>query len=201
MAVPSLSTYNQKRNFQETLEPPGHKVAPSGYSYVIQKHAARRLHFDFRLELDGVLLSWAVPKGPSLNPKVKRLAVQTEDHPVAYGRFEGTIPKGEYGAGTVKVWDTGTWEPEGDARQEYQKGKLKFTLHGKRYHGKWHLVRTKTGKADMPHWLLFKGTDSVGKKNTSPRVKEKKLRVKVDPLPDNIEVQKAMLSTNVPGSA
>lgn len=120
MSVPSLSTYNQKRNFQETLESPGHKVAPSGYSYVVQKHVARRLHFDFRLELDGVLLSWAVPKGPSLNPKVKRLAVQTKDHPVAYGRIEGTIPKGEYGAGTVKVWDTGTWEPEGNARQAYQ---------------------------------------------------------------------------------
>lgn len=159
MAPTTLRAYQEKRDFQKTPEPRGKPHAQAGFSYVIQKHAARRLHYDFRLELDGVLLSWAVPKGPSLDPKVKRLAVQTEDHPVEYGSFEGIIPKGEYGGGTVMLWDQGTWEPEGDPRQDYRKGRLSFTLHGKRLKGKWHLVRTRGAKDSGQNWLLFKGSD------------------------------------------
>ncbi len=160
--MPSLATYRKKRSFGKTREPRGRLAAGEGFSFVVQKHAARRLHYDFRLQLDGVLLSWAVPKGPSLDPKVKRLAVQTEDHPVEYGGFEGTIPQGEYGGGTVMIWDQGRWIPEGDARESYRNGVLKFRLEGKRLRGSWHLVRTKgTGKAggDKPSWLLFKGSD------------------------------------------
>ncbi|HEY2366944.1 MAG TPA: DNA polymerase ligase N-terminal domain-containing protein, partial [Polyangiaceae bacterium] len=138
----ALETYNHKRRFEKTREPEGRVArSKSGFSYVIQKHAASHLHYDFRLELDGVLLSWAVPKGPSLDPKVKRLAMQTEDHPVEYGGFEGTIPKGEYGGGTVMLWDRGTWEPEGDPRDMYRRGRLTFTLHGEKLKGKWHLIR------------------------------------------------------------
>lgn len=155
----SLASYHKKRNFERTAEPRGKKAAEPGFSYVIQKHAARRLHYDFRLELDGVLLSWAVPKGPSLDTQVKRLAVQTEDHPVEYGSFEGAIPEGEYGGGTVLLWDRGTWEPDGDARAQYAKGRLSFTLHGERLKGKWHLVRTRSGDSGAQNWLLFKGTD------------------------------------------
>jgi bifunctional non-homologous end joining protein LigD len=158
--TPKLSTYREKRDFTRTGEPRGEaSERASGRSFVVQKHAARRLHYDFRLELDGVLLSWAVPKGPSNDPAVKRLAVQTEDHPIEYGSFEGTIPKGEYGAGAVLLWDRGTWEPDGDAREQYRKGHLSFTLHGERMKGKWHLVRTKAGKGDERSWLLFKGKD------------------------------------------
>ena len=111
-----LDTYRAKRDFSKTSEPSGAEVTRPGWSYVIQKHAARRLHYDFRLELDGVLLSWAVPRGPSLNPSDRRLAARTEDHPIEYGDFEGIIPKGEYGGGTVIVWDRGSWTPEGDAQ-------------------------------------------------------------------------------------
>src|SRR5437899_3188166 len=134
----SLERYRQKRDFRITPEPagdagdkPGGKAgkAVSGkLGFVVQKHAASHLHYDFRLELNGVLLSWAVPKGPSLDPNDKRLAMHVEDHPVEYGDFEGTIPKGEYGGGTVMVWDRGTWEPEGDARKDYERGRLTFTL-------------------------------------------------------------------------
>jgi bifunctional non-homologous end joining protein LigD len=128
---------------------------------VIQKHRASQLHYDFRLEYDGVLLSWAVPKGPSPDPSVKRLAMQVEDHPADYGGFEGTIPEGEYGGGTVMVWDNGTWTPESvDVKAAMEKGDLKFTLHGKKLRGSWVLVRThgygsKTGKS----WLLIKHRD------------------------------------------
>jgi bifunctional non-homologous end joining protein LigD len=166
-ASAGLATYRRKRDFERTREPRGRKAPRKGFSYVIQKHAAQRLHYDFRLELDGVLLSWAVPKGPSLDPEVKRLAVQTEDHPVEYGAFEGTIPKGEYGGGTVMIWDRGTWEPEGDPHQGYAKGHLVFALHGERLRGRWHLVRTRGRGEKKPTWLLFKGTDERASKSES----------------------------------
>ena len=122
------------------------------------------MHYDFRLELDGVLLSWAVPKGPSLDPAERRLAVRTEDHPLDYADFEGIIPKGQYGGGTVSVWDRGTWHPESDARAAIRKGRLTFTLDGEKLHGRWHLIRTKpTGKAES--WLLFKGRDDAANEN------------------------------------
>src|SRR5471030_2014016 len=143
----SVSEYTRKRNFEITSEPPesapakrGKKVA-SALRFVTQKHAARNLHYDFRLELDGTLKSWAVPKGPSLDPAEKRLAVHVEDHPLEYGSFEGTIPKGEYGGGTVMLWDRGTWTPLEDPHEGYKSGKLKFELHGEKLQGKWMLVR------------------------------------------------------------
>ena len=132
-------------------------------SFVIQKHAARRLHYDFRLELDGVLVSWAVPKGPSYDPADKRLAVHVEDHPLSYGSFEGTIPPKQYGAGTVIVWDKGTWEPIGDPHQGLKKGKLAFTLHGQKMSGLWELVKiAKDGEKQEP-WLLFKKRDEFAR--------------------------------------
>ncbi len=128
----TLSVYRQKRNFRKTPEPPPNRVASAnGRSFVVQKHAASHLHYDFRLEHDGVLWSWAVPKGPSLDPADKRLAMHTEDHPVEYGGFEGVIPAGEYGGGTVMVWDRGTWTPHGDPAAGHAKGNLKFTLDGR----------------------------------------------------------------------
>ena len=159
----SLAKYRKKRNFSETSEPSGKARRKTGHSYVIQKHDASHLHYDFRLELGGVLLSWAVPKGPTLDPSVKRLAVQTEDHPLEYGGFEGTIPKGAYGGGTVMVWDRGTWEPEGDAEQGYRKGHLKFQLHGEKLTGGWHLVRTQRGGEKQKTWLLFKARDDAAR--------------------------------------
>lgn len=153
-----LAEYKRKRHFQRTTEPAGRPATRAGWSFVVQKHDARRLHYDFRLELDGVLKSWAVPKGPSLDPAQKRLAVQVEDHPVEYGRFEGVIPQGEYGGGTVLLWDRGQWQPEGDPRADYERGRLKFKLNGKKLRGGWMLVRTgharREGQAD--EWLLFK---------------------------------------------
>ena len=130
----ALEEYRRKRDFGKTAEPPpgAIKARKGELSYLIQKHDATRLHYDFRLELDGVLLSWAVTKGPSLNPSDKRLAVRTEDHPLSYGTFEGTIPKGQYGGGTVMLWDEGTWEPKGDPKAGLKKGHLSFTLHGGR---------------------------------------------------------------------
>src|SRR5689334_17656861 len=126
-----LEKYWAKRDFSVTSEPRGERAAgqSKALSFVIQKHAASRLHYDFRLELDGVLLSWAVPKGPSYDPTDKRMAIHVEDHPLSYGSFEGTIPRGQYGAGTVIVWDNGRWEPEGDPREGLAKGKLVFRLH------------------------------------------------------------------------
>jgi bifunctional non-homologous end joining protein LigD len=134
--------------------------------YVIQKHAASHLHYDFRLELDGVLLSWSVPKGPSLAPTTRRLAMRTEDHPLDYADFEGIIPKGEYGGGTVVVWDRGRREAEGDARDSVKKGRLTFQLHGAKLSGRWHLVRTRpNGKGE--EWLLFKGKDDASNDQAS----------------------------------
>jgi bifunctional non-homologous end joining protein LigD len=133
----ALEEYRRKRDFTKTPEPaPGRiRARAKGLSFLIQKHDATRLHHDFRLELDGVLLSWAVTDGPSINPADKRLAVRTEDHPLSYGTFEGTIPKGEYGGGTVMLWDQGTWKPKGDPRAGLKKGHLSFELQGERLKG------------------------------------------------------------------
>lgn len=157
-----LREYQRKRNFSRTPEPEGSVRASSeGHSYVIHKHAARRLHYDLRLELDGVLVSWAIPKGPSLDPKERRLAVHVEDHPLEYGSFEGNIPKGEYGAGTVLLWDRGTWEPIGDPHEGLRRGDFKFRLQGEKLRGSWVLVRM--GKPasgeEKENWLLIKHSD------------------------------------------
>lgn len=138
----ALEAYRQKRDFSKTPEPKGSaRKTASASSFVVQKHDARRLHYDFRLEMDGVLKSWAVTRGPSLVPSEKRLAVHVEDHPLDYGGFEGTIPKGEYGGGAVIVWDRGTWTPLGDAKKGLAKGHLEFELDGEKLSGRWHLVR------------------------------------------------------------
>ncbi len=171
----SLREYRQKRDFRKTAEPSGDtgRRKAGGHRYLIQKHAATRLHFDFRLELDGVLLSWAVPNGPSLNPKDKRLAVRTEDHPLDYGDFEGTIPKGEYGGGTVMLWDEGTWEPVGDPEAALHKGDFKFILHGERLKGKWVLVRMRKKPGERSkheNWLLIKERDGYATEEKRPIV-------------------------------
>ena len=163
----SLTKYREKRNFSTSPEPEGkangeaQKKSESEPIFVVQKHRATQLHYDFRLEHNGTLLSWAVPKGPSLDPSVKRLAMQVEDHPIEYAQFEGIIPKGEYGGGTVMVWDIGTWTPEQpDVDAALKKGDLKFTLHGKKLHGSWVLVRTRGfGGSSKPTWLLIKHRD------------------------------------------
>ena len=157
----SLERYEAMRDFAHTAEPSGRSPrSESGRSFVVQKHDARRLHYDFRLEHDGVLLSWAVPKGPSLAPGEKRLAVQTEDHPIDYRDFEGTIPEGQYGGGPVIVWDRGTWEPIGDPDEGLAKGRLDFELEGEKLQGRFILVRTTMGKGTKkPTWLLMKRTD------------------------------------------
>jgi bifunctional non-homologous end joining protein LigD len=159
-----LAEYKRKRDFSKTAEPEG-KATRSGRAlrFVVQKHAASHLHYDFRLELDGVMKSWAVPKGPSYDPSVKRLAMEVEDHPIEYNTFEGTIPKGQYGGGTVMLWDRGTYEAEDgggvDAlRDGYERGDLKFVLHGERLIGGWVLVRMKRPGA-RSQWLLIKHRD------------------------------------------
>jgi len=161
----SLDEYRRKRNFKVTAEPAGERTGRKTSSrliYVIQKHRATQLHYDFRLEWAATLLSWAVPKGPSLDPSVKRMAMQVEDHPIEYAKFEGIIPADEYGGGTVMVWDIGTWEPEvPDVDEALRKGDLKFTLYGKKLQGSWVLVRTKGWRANKgkPAWLLIKHRD------------------------------------------
>jgi len=194
-----LQTYRRKRNFRATPEPRG-KVAAQrrNLSFVVQKHAARQLHYDFRLEIGGVLASWAIPRGPSLNPKERRLAVHVEDHPLEYGKFEGDIPRGHYGAGSVEIWDRGTWVPKSDPRTGLRAGKLKFTLNGKRLSGGWSLVRM-GGRNQEPgkdNWLLIKERDEAsrnghdgdpkesppgagatgGKRSERPRLKPRKTR-------------------------
>lgn len=157
----ALSEYQQKRHFDKTPEPEAKVARRTGRSYVVQKHAASHLHYDFRLELDGVLKSWAVPKGPCLDPSIKRLAMQVEDHPVDYGAFEGIIPAGEYGGGTVMLWDTGEWEPIGDPHEGYRQGKLKFQLRGQKLTGGWALIRTHHDESRKnPQWLLIKEKDA-----------------------------------------
>ncbi|MCF6114282.1 DNA ligase D [Mesorhizobium muleiense] len=167
----ALETYRKKRNFSVTPEPQGRRAPKRGNSFVIQKHDATRLHYDFRLEMDGVLKSWAVTKGPSLIPGEKRLAVHVEDHPLEYGDFEGTIPKGEYGGGTVLLWDRGTWKPIGDAHRGYAKGHLDFELHGEKLGGRWHLVRM-AGKPreKRENWLLIKGDDDAARTEGDPDI-------------------------------
>jgi bifunctional non-homologous end joining protein LigD len=156
----ALAEYRAKRSFEKTSEPRGERNEPRGGHYVIQKHDASRLHYDFRLELDGTLKSWAVTRGPSLDPSQKRLAVRVEDHPIEYADFEGTIPEGNYGAGTVIIWDRGTWEPIGDPHKGLREGKLVFELHGERLKGRWALVRMHTKRDEKrENWLLIKEVD------------------------------------------
>jgi bifunctional non-homologous end joining protein LigD len=172
----SLKTYGSKRDFAKTKEPPPQRGRKGGSEFVVQKHDARRLHFDLRLELDGVLKSWAVTRGPSLIPGEKRLAVQTEDHPLDYLEWEGVIPKGEYGGGTMIVWDRGTWKPEGDPHKGLAKGKLDFTLAGKRLGGRWHLVRMRRRPSESKdQWLLIKSADEFAKPSGSPEIVEDEL--------------------------
>ncbi|MFG1350374.1 DNA ligase D [Xanthobacter autotrophicus] len=169
-----LDLYRAKRNFTTTPEPEGRKgrsaKAPEGV-FVIQKHAARRLHYDFRLAMDGVLKSWAVTRGPSLVAGEKRLAVHVEDHPLDYGSFEGTIPKGQYGGGSVIIWDRGTWTPVGDPHVGYAKGHLEFTLHGDKLTGRWHLVRMADRKGEKrDNWLLIKAEDAAARPAGAPDI-------------------------------
>ena len=176
----TLKKYREKRNFAVTSEPAEGGVAnEAARAFVIQKHWASRLHYDFRLELDGAMKSWAVPKGPSYDPVVKRMAVQVEDHPIAYNQFEGQIPEGQYGAGKVIIWDEGTWAPVGDPRKGYREGHLKFDLHGAKMQGRWALIRLK-GKENerQPPWLLIKDRDDYARG-------EREFSV-VDEMPDSV---------------
>lgn len=163
-----LAEYHRKRKFNETPEPSGREqgAAAGAGVFVVQKHQASQLHYDFRLEIGGVLVSWAVPKGPSLNPRDKRLAMLTEDHPLEYANFEGTIPEGNYGAGTVMVWDSGTWEPEGGAAaaKQLETGEIKFRLRGEKLKGSWAIVNTGKRSHDprrARQWLLIKHRDEA----------------------------------------
>lgn len=170
-----LELYRQKRNFKTTPEPAGRvrRSRSREPAFVIQKHAASRLHYDFRLELNGVLLSWAVPKGPSLDPHDKRLAMHVEDHPIEYGDFEGVIPPRQYGSGTVLLWDRGTWQPQGDAEAGYRQGRLKFELHGEKLHGGWMLVKSHGGKyGGEQSWLLIKENDEYARSGADANVVE-----------------------------
>ena len=161
-----LRQYHQKRNFTRTQEPRGRLKRKTGDLFVIHKHAARRLHYDLRLELDGVLKSWAVTRGPSLSPGDKRLAVRVEDHPLDYAEFEGRIPEGEYGAGSIIVWDRGRWSTEGDPHKQFAKGHLIIDLNGSKLKGRWHLVhmrgRDQRGKEN---WLMIKSEDEFATEN------------------------------------
>jgi bifunctional non-homologous end joining protein LigD len=168
-----LQVYRKKRKFDVTPEPRGAAARTKGNQFVIQKHAARRLHYDLRLELDGVMKSWAVTRGPSLVPGEKRLAIHVEDHPIEYNAFEGTIPQGEYGGGTVMIWDRGRWYPEGDPHAGLKKGRLDFRLEGEKLHGRWHLVRMhgRAGEKKEP-WLLIKSKDEAARSGKDPDILE-----------------------------
>jgi bifunctional non-homologous end joining protein LigD len=190
----ALSIYKAKRNFAVTAEPAEGGVAnPDALSFVIQKHAASRLHYDFRLELDGVMLSWAVPKGPSFDPKEKRMAIHVEDHPISYSSFEGTIPPKQYGAGTVIVWDNGTWEPVGDPRKGLAAGKLLFRLHGQKVKGLWELVKIAKGGERQEPWILFKKKDDFARAHAEYDV--------VTALPDSVISKPLKKATAGPASA
>jgi bifunctional non-homologous end joining protein LigD len=175
-----LEEYKRKRDFQRTPEPAGAPSADStsrGLGYVIQKHDASRLHYDLRLELDGVFKSWAVPKGPSVKAGVRRLAVETEDHPLEYGDFEGVIPAGEYGGGAVLIWDQGTWIPEGDPRAGYREGRLRFRLEGEKLYGTWILTRMGARRGERkPGWLLIKSRDAAAREPEAEEVTEERPR-------------------------
>ncbi|HYG43716.1 MAG TPA: DNA ligase D [Bordetella sp.] len=176
----TLKRYREKRDFKRTPEPAaGGTANDTARAFVIQKHWASRLHYDFRLELDGAMKSWAVPKGPCYDPSVKRMAVQVEDHPIAYNQFEGEIPKGQYGAGKVIIWDEGTWTPVGDARKGYREGHLKFDLRGAKMHGRWALIRMKGRESEkQPPWLLIKDRDDHARDEDEFSV--------VDEMPDSV---------------
>lgn len=165
MEIMALQKYNEKRRFESTPEPAGKVEHTQQHRFVVQKHHASHLHYDFRLEMEGVLKSWAVPKGPSLDPADKRLAMQVEDHPTSYFDFEGVIPPGNYGAGTVMVWDVGKWEPLGDAGQMLAKGDLKFRLHGQKLNGEFVLahMRSRRPGSKGTEWLLIKKKDEAVK--------------------------------------
>jgi bifunctional non-homologous end joining protein LigD len=171
-ATQQLAEYRRKRDFEKTAEPAGGRAKPrrKALRFVIQKHAARNLHFDLRLELDGVMKSWAVPKGPSVDPADKRLAMHVEDHPIEYNTFEGIIPPGEYGGGTVMLWDRGTYttpeklaDPVEHLRKAYDKGDFKFQLKGKRLQGSWVLVRMRRSEGEKTPWLLIKHRDEYAR--------------------------------------
>jgi bifunctional non-homologous end joining protein LigD len=196
-----LSEYKKKRDFKKTREPIAKvpkRTKAGTLLFVVQEHHASHLHYDFRLELDGVLKSWAVPKGPSMEPKDKRLAVEVEDHPYEYANFEGTIPEGEYGAGEVGIWDRGTWEPLGDAHEGLKKGRLEFSLKGKRLKGTWLLIRTQRRSGSKNQWLLMKRLESPGSTGKlikkSPGLAKKKTSL----LPEFIEPQLALLVSEPP---
>ena len=170
-----LKTYRAKRRFGVTAEPKGKVAHKRGNAFIIQKHAATRLHYDLRLELDGVMKSWAVTRGPSLVPGEKRLAVEVEDHPIAYNKFEGTIPQGEYGGGTVMIWDRGHWEPEADPHKGLAKGHLAFKLYGEKLHGGWHLVRMHRRQGEKrDNWLLIKQHDGTERSARDEDILEEK---------------------------
>jgi len=220
-AADPLHTYWSKRDFSQTPEPRGeHAKAGEALAFVVQKHDATRLHYDFRLELDGVMLSWAVPKGPSFDPAEKRLAVRTEDHPVSYNSFEGRIPEGHYGAGDVIIWDRGTWQPVGDAKKGLAAGKIAFTLDGEKLHGAWELVRMRGARGDkQPPWLLLKKKDGFarphaeydvvsalpdsvgpddGKARPKPEQPDRSAKAVKAPLPATMSPQLATLASGVP---
>ena len=188
-----LSTYRAKRDFTRTPEPAeGGAPAPDRLTFVVQKHWASRLHYDFRLELDGTMKSWAVPKGPSFDTKDKRMAVHVEDHPISYSGFEGTIPEKQYGAGKVIVWDSGFWTPVGDPHEGYRKGDLKFDLHGHKLHGRWVLVRMKGKGEKQEPWLLIKERDAYVRPAAEFSV--------VDEMPDSVKALGAPAVATLPAS-
>ncbi len=186
-----LRLYQSKRNFSRTPEPAeGGEPSVDALSFVVQKHWASRLHYDFRLELDGVMKSWAIPKGPSIDPHDKRMAVQVEDHPLAYSSFEGRIPEGEYGAGKVIIWDKGWWQPIGDPHRGLASGNLKFELHGAKLYGKWALVRMRNPDDKKPAWLLIKEKDAAARDMHDYSV--------IDDLPNSVADNVAMPATLAP---
>ncbi|MCG2597941.1 MAG: DNA ligase D [Achromobacter sp.] len=191
----TLAKYRAKRDFKVTSEPAeGGQANDAARAFVIQKHWASHLHYDFRLELDGAMKSWAVPKGPSFDPSVKRMAVQVEDHPIAYNRFEGEIPKGQYGAGKVIIWDRGTWTPVGDPADGYRRGHLKFDLHGVKLRGRWALIRMKgRGSEKQPPWLLVKDRDAAARAESEFSV--------VDEQPDSVASTPTARARRVPAAA